>query len=106
MLSLQEKTAERSPPESAPEGTAMTSASRPASSIDRWAFSLPAQSSMQPNGRTTEVVHSKVWGSTFLNFIAASCQHVQQSSGVLGVSVLRSLLDTWGGIWIHEPDQR
>ena len=65
--SVQEKTAERSPPESEPEGTAITSASRPASSMERWAFSLPAQSSMQPKGRAALVVHSKA--STFLNFI-------------------------------------
>src|SRR5579862_3487966 len=68
-LSLHEKIADRSPPESAPDGTAMTSASRPASSSERWARSLPAHNSMHPNGRMTEVVHAIVSGSIFLNFI-------------------------------------
>src|ERR1035438_179858 len=105
MLSLQEKTAERSPPDSAPEGTAITSASRPASSRLRWAFSLPAQSSMQPKGRATEVLHSTVCGSTFLNFICGSCLR----AGDRRYRVLRdllfyfrcTLLDTRDSISIH-----
>src|SRR5580704_6704381 len=103
MSSLHEKTAERSPPLSEPEGTAMTSASRPASSIERWAFSLPAQSSMQPKGRAAEVVHSKVCGSIFLNFIAASCEHGLRFVWCLALGVSRiasafyaAFLDTEG----------
>src|SRR5690348_1295988 len=70
MLSLHENTAERSPPLSPPEGTAITSASRPANSSDRCARSFPAHSSMHPNGRCADVVHANIAGSTLLTFIA------------------------------------
>src|SRR5467141_3696660 len=72
VLSLQENTAERSPPLSPPEGTAMTSLSNPARSSERCALSLPAHSSMQPKGRITVLVQSNCWDSTFLNFILVS----------------------------------
>src|SRR5215467_5670407 len=66
MLSLQEKTADRSPPLSPPEGTAITSLSRPASSRDRCVLSLPAHNSMQPKGRRAVREHSSSLGSIFL----------------------------------------
>src|SRR5215471_14680225 len=70
MLSLQEKTAERSPPFSPPAGTAMTSLSRPASSRERCARSLPAHSSMQPKGRMAVREQLSSCGWIFLNFIS------------------------------------
>src|SRR5712664_1725107 len=69
MSSLQENTAERSPPLSPPDGTAMTSLCSPARSSERCAFSLPAHSSMQPKGRIVVLVQSNCSGSTFLNFM-------------------------------------
>src|ERR1700687_4773113 len=69
MLSLQENTAERSPPLSPPDGTAMTSLCNPASSRERCALSLPAHSSMQPKGRIVVFVQSNCSGSTFFNFM-------------------------------------
>src|SRR5260370_37405024 len=69
MSSLQENTAERSPPLWPPDGTAMTSLCNPARSRERCAFSLPAHSSMQPKGRIVVFVQSNCSGSTFLNFI-------------------------------------
>src|SRR5207245_5716983 len=71
ILSLQENTAERSPPLSPPEGTAIRSLSSPASSKERCAFSLPAHSSMHPKGRTAVLVQSNCSGSTFLNFMTS-----------------------------------
>src|SRR5882762_2047128 len=71
MLSLHEKTAERSPPLSPPDGTAIMSQSKPASSNERCARSFPAHNSMQPNGRTTVLVQSEKSRSNFLEFISA-----------------------------------
>src|SRR5438046_10764183 len=76
MLSLQENTADRSPPVFAPDGTAMTSASRPANSRERCALSLPAQSSMQPKGRAADVVHARVSGEIFLSGILVFSAHL------------------------------
>src|SRR5579864_9501713 len=75
MLSLHEKTAARSPPLSAPEGTAITSPSSPANSSDRCARSFPAQSSMHPKGLTAEVVHCSPSTSIFLNFMTKIMYH-------------------------------
>src|SRR6266852_6357149 len=77
ILSLHENIAERSPPLSQPLGTAMTSVSSPANSSDRCARSFPAQSSMHPNGRATEVVHSSPSFSIFLNPIKVMLQTLE-----------------------------
>src|SRR6266446_3599294 len=72
MLSLQENTADRSPPFSPPEGTAITSLSSPARFRERWAFSFPAHSSMQPKGRMAVTVQSNCSGLIFFTFILNS----------------------------------
>src|SRR5882762_6086325 len=71
MLSLHEKTAERSPPLSPPEGTAIMSQSKPASSNERCARSFPAHNSMQPKGRISVFMQSEKSRATFLEFVSA-----------------------------------
>src|SRR5207344_3499466 len=77
--SLHENTAERSPPLSAPEGIAITSASNPASSSVRCALSFPAHNSMQPNGRAADVLHTNASRSIFLNFIPFLMRNLRDS---------------------------
>src|SRR5260370_715265 len=71
MSSLQENTAERSPPLSPPDGTAMTSLCNPARSRERCALSLPATSSLPPKGRIAVFAQSNSSGSTSLRFITS-----------------------------------
>src|SRR5436305_13521448 len=93
MLSLQENTADRSPPVFAPDGTAITSASRPANSRERCALSFPAQSSMQPNGRAGDVVQARVSEEIFLRVIfVLSCPLVEpQTASPAGTRTCRHL---------------
>src|SRR5207245_4297319 len=90
-LSLQENTAERSPPLSLPEGTAITSLSKPARSRERCALSLPAHSSMQPKGRIGVMVQSVSVGAIFLAFITSSMPKKCSEAQYFRTESLRSL---------------
>src|SRR5258708_13288094 len=66
-----EKRGETPPPLSPPEGTAIMSQSKPASSNERCARSFPAHNSLQPKGRITVFVHPEKSRSIFLEFVSA-----------------------------------
>src|SRR5690349_25048874 len=81
----------------------MTSLSRPASSRDRWALSLPAHNSIHPKGRIVVREHSSSLGSLFLTFMVFWISLGPCHAGYYSVQVSHFLC--WRRFTRLEPDK-